>query len=332
MSKKRGSTKWFVIGGLIAAAVAIYTVFFNGKLLYFTFGMSKDDILKTDNISIPATAADIFLSDDKAAIVDVADESVLNADVNGETLQTNIKNSVKSRLTRIASLNHMASKKGVVLGHVKRENVRKAASDYYQSLTDEEKKYLGTDTKELEKIFTLYALADEMKEVLMRDSAIEVSTDEARVISIQYICADSETDIKEAKKKLENGTPFYDVASEYNGNTEFSAELVRGETHESFEEAAYALKSGQTSDIVAAGDKYYIIKCSSDNEQSKTDANREALFEKEQSEFFNKVLIPYENDLYFEFDENKWNEKDLKNIPDMGVRFDDVYVKHMKEG
>ena len=332
MSKKRRSTKWFVIGGLIAAAIAVYTVFFNGKLLYFTFGMSKDDILKTDNVSIPSTAADIFLSDDRAAIVNVSDESVLDAEVNGETLQKNIKNSVKSRLTRIAALNHMAAKKGVVLGHVKRENVRKAASEYYQSLTDEEKNYLGTDTKELEKIFTLYALADEMKEVIMRDSALEVSTDEARVISIQYICADSESDIKDAQKKLEDGVPFYDVASEYNGNTEFSAELVRGETDESFEEAAYALKSGQTSDIVASGGRYYIIKCSSDNEQSKTDANRETLLEEEQNTYFDNVLIPYENELYFEFDENKWNEKDLKNVPDMGVRFDDVYVKYMKEG
>ena len=54
MAKKRGrgAIVGFVIAGLVAAGVAVYTMYFNGRFAYFTFGMNDEDIMKTDNIHI----------------------------------------------------------------------------------------------------------------------------------------------------------------------------------------------------------------------------------------------------------------------------------------
>ena len=46
---------------------------------------------------------------------------------------------------------------------------------------------------------------------------IEVSYDEARVITVQYICADTLEDIKKAQERLDNKEIFYVVAKDYNG-------------------------------------------------------------------------------------------------------------------
>lgn len=57
------------------------------------------------------------------------------------------------------------------------------------------------------------------------------------------------------------------MAREINGDGEYEYELKRGEMEASFEETAFNLKTGETSGIVHSGEKYYIIKCISDNEK-----------------------------------------------------------------
>ena len=59
---------------------------------------------------------------------------------------------------------------------------------------------------------------------------------------------------------MDNNEIFYVVAKDINQG-EYERECRRGELDEAFEKAAYNLKSGEVSDIVEAGGKYYIIKC-----------------------------------------------------------------------
>ena len=79
------------------------------------------------------------------------------------------------------------------------------------------------------------------------------------------------------------------MARETNENPEYEYELRRGEMEKNFEEAAYNLASGEVSDVVEAGGRYYIIKCVSDNEKTKTESNRNDIMEALKLEEFNKV-------------------------------------------
>lgn len=71
------------------------------------------------------------------------------------------------------------------------------------------------------------------------------------------------------KERLDNGESFYSVAKDFGGEEESETECKRGEMEQAFETAAFNLKTGETSSIVEAGGKYYIIRCTSDNEKSK---------------------------------------------------------------
>ena len=333
MEKKRGKGAiiGFVIAGLVAAAVTVFTLFFNGKYLYFTFGMNDSDIIKTDNVHLSETAAKILLADEKQAFLDVSDVSVLDQNIGDETIAKNLKSNVKSKLSRIAALVHMAGEKNISLSASQKEAVSAVADEYLAKISDQGKDFTGITKENLEDFITKYTLAEEVKNRLMSDSTVEVSTDEARVILIQYICSEDENAVKEAKKKVEAGEPFYEVAAGVNADSDFDAELSRGDTSKEIEDAAFALKTGEVSDVVLSDGKYYIIKCSSDNEQTKTDANREVLLEKAENAYFEKKFVPYENGLYFEFDDSAWNKIQFDKIPESNVKFYDIYTKYTEE-
>ena len=333
MSKKRGKGAiiGFVIAGIVTAGVIVYTLFFNGRFLYFTFGMNNTDIMKTDNVHASETAAKILMADEKQAFLNVSDAKYLDTSISDEPLEKDFKNNVKSKLSRILALNRMAEDKNIKLTADQKGKATAAADEYLNSLSADAVSYTGATKENTSEFFTQYMLAEEMKDRLMKDSQIEISTDEARVIQIQFICSEDEAKVREAKEKIDSGEAFYEVAAGVNSDSDFDAELTRGSTDKGFEDVAFSLKSGEVSDIFSVNDKYYLIKCSSDNEQTKTDANREILFEKAKADYLDKKIVPFENNLYFEFNESGWNKIQFDKIPETQVTFNDIYLKHIQE-
>ena len=329
-SKRSGKGRiWFTIAGIVIAGIVIFTIFFNGNGVYFTFGMPSETALKADGESATVMAAKILLSDEKTKLLDVSDDKILPASVNGEAVEDYIKNNVKSRLSRVAALNAMAKKKGVVLSHVQKEEVKNAASVYYQELSDDQRERLEVSKDKLSDMFRQFKVAEEMKNYILSDDSVEVSTDEARVISILYICNESEEEARKALDELNSGTPFYDVAAKYNSDESYTAELKRGETEEGFENVAFNLKSGELSNVVASDGRFYIIKCSSDNEQSKTDANKEYLLAKKRNEEFERLFLPYENSTYIEMNNSQWDKMNINDIPEVNILFDEIYRQNI---
>ena len=258
---KSKKNKSFIILGIVTVAIIVYGIFFNGHFVYFTTGVPSGNVMRAENENISEMAANIFLSDEKSLYEQVADDEVFTKSIGNVSIDDYLKSNVESRLSRIATLNLYAQKHGISLSHVKNNEIAIAANAYYQALTDEQKKAIGADVSKLEDLFRQYAIADEVADILYSKSDYEVSADEARVISVQYITADSKEKIEEASSKLSSGKNFSDVALEYNGNSDYTVEMKRGQFDKAFEDAAYALSSGQTSGIVESQGRFYIIKC-----------------------------------------------------------------------
>lgn len=55
-----------------------------------------------------------------------------------------------------------------------------------------------------------------------------------------------------------------------------------------FEKAAFDLATGEMSKVVEAEGRYYIIRCTSDNDKAKTEVNKSAILEKRKLEKFNE--------------------------------------------
>ena len=135
---------------------------------------------------------------------------------------------------------------------------------------------------------------------------------------------------KTGKPPVEFPHPVFWVAWPFGGEEESETECKRGEMEQAFETAAFNLKTGETSSIVEAGGKYYIIRCTSDNEKSKTEANKTALMDEKKLEYFNSVFESYEASKYVEMNKKVWNSKKTANATELPVSFETVFNELVK--
>lgn len=321
-----------LIALLVTAAAALliflYIRFFNGTLIYISTGFGKDDLFKTGNTTASLMEAKILLSDAKTEYEELFGSDIWQQSVGDVGFDDFVKDQVKTKLERVYCMNLMAEEKGVVLSRSSRDAVEDAADEYYGSLTDEQIDEFNITREKLVNMFTRFAVAEALYNDMTEGLDVEVSYDEARVITIQYICADTMEHIQEAKKRLDNNEIFYVVARDYNPD-EYERECRRGELDESFEEAAYNLASGEVSGIVEAGGKYYIIKCTSDNDKSKTEANRTAVLEKRKLEAFNEEFEPFEAKQFVEFNSKAWNKIKTSSMGKISVKFEEIYNSYL---
>jgi foldase protein PrsA len=328
--KRQRKTEVAVIAIVIIAAILIvgYMKFFNGKIIYISTGMKKTEFCKVGSLTADMCEADILLSDARREYENIFGEDVWNQSIGDVTFNDYVKEQVKAKLERIYCMNLLAQEKGTALSRTQKEGISNAVDAYYATLTSQQISYYSITKDKLTSMFTAFAIAETLYSDMTSAENVEVSYDDARVIRIQYICADSEEEIKQAKARIENDEVFYVVAKDYNPD-EYERECRRGELDSAFEEAAYNLATGEVSDIVSANGKYYIIKCSSDNDKSKTEANKTTMEDKKRLELFNQTFETYEKETYVELNEAVWKTKKVSSAEMFDASFEDIYNQYL---
>ncbi len=311
---------------VIALLVAGYIRFFNGKAIYFTMGMKDDELIKTAGQKTTYTCeAEILISDVKKEYEEMFGNSIWKENVGEADFESYIKDQIKSKLMRVKAMNARAKEKGVVLGRDEKDSVSKAVDEYYSGLSEAQLDNTGITKEKLSDMFTEFAIANKLYSDITSEMDIEVSADEARVIDIQYIVADSEDEINKAYNLVNSGSSFFAVAKEYNSDGEYEYELKRGEMDSTFEKAAFDLATGEVSGIVEAGDRYYIIRCTSDNDKAKTEVNKSAILEKRKLEQFNEEFEKYEAGVYMEFNSSEWKKLSIRDGYSLDSSFEDIF-------
>ena len=92
-----------------------------------------------------------------------------------------------------------------------------------------------------------------------------------------------------------------------------------------FEEAAYALSTGEMSSIVEAEGKYYIIRCTSDNDKAKTEVNKSAILADKKLAAFNEKFEEYEAGKYVEWNDSEWKKLSVSSAVIYNVKFEDIF-------
>lgn len=330
MRRRKRNIIIFTVIVVMIAAVLIYMKFLNGSILYLSTGLNKQTVLKVSDQKAAKTELEVLFADARNQYEELFGEDVWSQSVGGVSFEDYAKNQIKSKLIRVACMNVMAKERGVVLSREQKANAGKAAKEYFDGLTEEQVSSMGMTEASIEKMFLEFAVAQEVYDDLTNQYNLEISADQARVINIQYICTDTQDAINEAKAKIDAGETFFNVAKEYNSDSEYESELKRGEMNSAFEDAAFNLKSAEVSKVVNCNNKYYIIKCISDNDKTKTEANKASILDTQKLEEFNKVFEPYEASLYVEFNDKLWNKHHVSEAIKTSVSFEDIYDSYFQ--
>lgn len=288
----------------------------------FTTGLSKDEFAKCGDMVISTDISDLLFAEQKYSYENLFNNNVWSENIGNMTMEEYITDSVKNTIANFIYLNRIADELRIVLTDEEKRKVDEAVTEY-MAMSEE----ISEDA--VQEIYTLILRAEKAFYAMTDDVDTEVSNDEARIISVQYvfistmvknedgtISAVSESEYNRAKRLAEeiykaakNGSDMISLATEKSSDSIHSMELGRGQYNREFENAAFDLEIGEISDVVETEYGFYVIKCINDNIESNIAKRKAEIVLGRRREIF---LEQYEK--YIDKNDIMYNKKYLKNI------------------
>ena len=234
-----------------------------------TAGFARNEVFKIESMSGTLPEIMVYLVNMQEQYESVYGKEIWQRELNGTTLAESVKDTVLANLAQVKAMNLLAQKHNVTLDEMEKQFAKEAAMEYYESLNEAEIAVMQVDEEILAQMYEEYALANKVYEYIIKDINPEISDDEARTITVDYIliktCTTdgtgakveySEEDKEEARELAEDilrqakeeGSDFKELVLKYSEGDKETYSFGKGETEEGFEQAAFNLATGEISD------------------------------------------------------------------------------------
>ena len=270
----------------------------------------------------------VILSTERLRYEDLYTEEIWSAAVDnrGTAFESVLLTQVHDFLKELKLMSNMAGENGIALTSREKELVKAAASRYYEELGDTNADAFGLSKGEIEDFYDDYWTAEKMVDQLTGDINLEVSDSEAKVITVsQIVVSDRETADAALLKVQEENADFNSVAKEYSESEEVKLQIHYGMMGTSYEKAAYALESGQISDVIAEDGKYYILKCVSDYDVDATKIRKEEMMRQKKQDAFYTSYQAYKAEHPLTEDKELWETLSVTECPLVEADFFEIY-------
>lgn len=297
-----------------------------------TTGFNKNEIFRIENKSCTLPEIMVFLVNTQNQYESIYGEEIWKTDLNGVTLEENIKETVLAQLARLKTMNLLAERNAVTLNEEEEQKAAAAAQEYFESLNEQEIEAMQATEAEIENLYLEYTLAKKVYEYIIKDINPEISDDEARTITVQHILLKtyvldgtgkkieySESEKQKVYEKAEEilklakeeDSDFEKLIMDYSEDEKSSYSFGKGEMEQAFEEAAFNLETGEISGIVETSYGYHIIKCINTFNREETDANKVKIVEKRKEEVFGQEYEAFVDTLTRNLNEELWESVTL---------------------
>lgn len=243
------------------------------------------------------------------------------------TLREFVLEKVKEEISLKYALAAMAADNNVTLTSDESIKITEAASQYYKTLTNEEKEYTGAGQADVEKFYTNYYLADKLYSELTKDIATKISDEEARVIRIQYIRMNtSKTKEEKIRTSLEtvidlvNGgyQEFSHEARQYSEDESNEKVIKKNEAVKKYETEAFNLGDNELSSIIQDGNDFYLVCCKESYMKEETESNKQNIITQTKKDYFDEQYKKFLDDAETDF--NKKANKKISLSDDENVK------------
>jgi len=297
--------------------------------IVLTAGFEKNEVFKIETMSCSLPELYVYLTNVQNQYEDVYGAQVWTTGVDGETLESSVKENVLAKIAQVKTMNLLAQSYNVTLDETETRLVNEAAEKYYSSLNEDEIAEMGVNQELIAKMYGEYALSNKVYQYLIRDINPEISDDEARTITVEHILIKTYAkdgtgkkinysermkneayqlaqEVYEKAQDSENYL-FEDLIEEYSEDSVATYSFGKGEMDPAFEEAAFNLGNGEISGIVESEYGYHIIKCINTFNRDETDANKLKIVEKRKQEVFGEKYDEFVSGLTRKLNEELWN-------------------------
>lgn len=320
-----------------------------GTKVVLTTGFNKDEVFRIETSTCSLPEIMVYLTNIQNRYESVYGTEIWNTNVDGVTLEQNVKDIALAQIARIKTMNLMAGRYEVELSDEEKAQVENAANTYYSSLNDTEIESMGVSEKTISDLYTEFALAEKVYQYTIKDINPEISDDEARTITVQHILIktyaldgtgkkieytepakrDAYAEACEVLRLVEEGEDFDELIRRYSEDDKATYSFGKGEMAEAFEAAAFNLGKDEISGIVETEFGYHIIKCLNTFNKDETDANKIKIVDQRRAEAFGQEYDAYVATLTRNLNEELWDSVGFihdENVKTMN--FFDVYSEY----
>ncbi|MEG0215860.1 MAG: peptidyl-prolyl cis-trans isomerase [Hungatella sp.] len=226
-----------------------------------------------------------------------------------ETFQTYLLKEVQRFLQDMKTMTLLAENQEVTLTSAEKDRIRRLSQTYYEGLTEDDIRYMGIKQEDVVTMYQEYYLANKVVGELTKELDLEVSDSEAKVISLQQIkLASAETGQQVYEAVTAEGADFAAHAKATSTDPQMDRLLGKGDEAAVFEEAAFALTTGQISPLIEYNGAYYILKCIDDYDETATAERKTLIYEERKNQVFRQIYSQFQVEHKINFSEDMWKK------------------------
>ena len=294
--------KMRVLAAALAAAAGLLLCGCGENIVFMT-GSSGTPVFTVGDRTVTRQEIEVYYVNLQREYETLFGSDVWQKDGN-EDLWTVVRDNAVAQISRVATLDQMAKEGGITLTEEETSACGSAAADYYASLNEKEKKFFDLDEADFAAMYEDYCLASKEYQNILTSADIEVSDDEARSVTCQYICFTSADDAmmraKQVRQEITDGMnnntgkTFLQYIAEYNEDSASSMSISRAESDTALIDAAFSLSLNEISDPVQAADgNVYILKCISLSDDAQTEENKKTIQKEREQEAFDSACSDF---------------------------------------
>lgn len=251
----------------------------------------------------------------------------------GDTFQSYLLGQIQDFLRELKTMNLLADQEDITLTSQEKEQLRELADKYYDSLTQEDRTYIGADKDDIYTMYEAYHRANKLVDELTRDVNLEISDSEAKVITVQEIkLSDGERAREVYGQVTAEGADFAAIARTVSEDSTIDKSVGRSERSKSYEEPVFALEAGQISPVFEENGAWYIVKCINDYDEAATLERKQKLALQRKNLAFSQIYDAFAAEHIVEIRGSIWDDISLNDGADSTTTgFFEMYQEQMNQ-
>ena len=322
----------------------------SGGKVVFTTAFGEDELFRIGEISCTMPEYMLYLTNMQNEYEDVFGTQIWELTYEDTTLQENVKDIALAQIAQMKSMYLLAKEKEVTLQAGEEERLALAAQEYYNSLSQTEIEAMGISQDMILQLYTEYALAQKVYEMIVSQVNPEISDDEARTVIVEQIVLKTSTKdyegnvieysdatkeecrqkIQEIREMAVSGEyDFTELAGKYSEEDTIRSSLKKGDASPIIEDVVFDLETDEVSEVIESETGYHIIKCISTYDKAQTDANKLVIIEERKKEAFGMEYDAFVSKLARKLNDKLWKSVELIHLQDVKTSsFFEVDNKH----
>ena len=216
----------------------------------------------------------------------------------------------------------------VVITEEDEMNIKKDSSDYLKNLTKEDISYYGITEEVVYQFFFDNLMAERVYDATTMNIDTNIPDEEAKQITICYLLVSTKklnsqgelVDVNGEEKKaayakaqelLNQAATVEDFATFAKANTDgakIEMTFGKNDIEEAVANAAFALKTGEMSNIIESEDGYLILYCIDDYNEDATLAKKEEIIDDRQMSLFQDLFQDWQKEVKIELNTDIWDK------------------------